>query len=121
MAMSRSAGWRSLTCRPSMSMLPPSMPSRPAIMRKVVDLPQPEGPTRTMNSPSATSTDTSSTTRPSPKVFVRLRMERDATLCFLLHCAGGEAGDQPALYQKEADEDRDHGDGRRCHQVVPLR
>jgi hypothetical protein len=27
--------------------------SSPAIMRRIVDLPQPEGPTSTMNSPSA--------------------------------------------------------------------
>jgi hypothetical protein len=35
-----------------MSISPPEMSSSPAIMRSVVDLPQPEGPTRTTNSPS---------------------------------------------------------------------
>src|ERR1051326_7627196 len=34
---------------------------KPAIMRKVVVLPQPEGPSSTTNSPSATSSDRSST------------------------------------------------------------
>src|SRR6478672_600062 len=33
-------------------MLPLLTSSRPASIRRVVDLPQPEGPTRTMNSPS---------------------------------------------------------------------
>ena len=33
---------------------PPEMSSSPAIMRKVVDFPQPDGPTRTTNSPSFT-------------------------------------------------------------------
>jgi hypothetical protein len=34
---------------------PSLMVSRPAIMRSRVDLPQPDGPTKTMNSPSAIS------------------------------------------------------------------
>jgi hypothetical protein len=37
--------------RPSSSMVPPSIVSRPAIRRSSVDLPQPEGPTKTTNSP----------------------------------------------------------------------
>ena len=36
-------------------MVPEVTSSRPASMRSEVDLPQPEGPTRTMNSPSAIS------------------------------------------------------------------
>jgi len=55
MAMSRSAGSTSLTTRPSMSILPEVVVSRPAIMRSSVDLPQPEGPTSTQNWPSPTS------------------------------------------------------------------
>jgi hypothetical protein len=37
-----------------MRIAPPLLSSRPAIMRSVVDFPQPEGPTSTTNSPSAT-------------------------------------------------------------------
>src|SRR6266508_77392 len=50
MAMSRSLGGRSLTTRSPMAISPEVISSRPATMRSVVVLPQPDGPTRTMNS-----------------------------------------------------------------------
>src|SRR5882724_10459315 len=50
MAMSRSFGGRLLTALPSIRTVPPEISSRPAIMRSVVDLPHPLGPTSTMNS-----------------------------------------------------------------------
>ena len=53
--MSRSAGSSSLTTRPPMSISPPVISSSPATMRSSVLLPQPEGPTMTMNSPSVIS------------------------------------------------------------------
>ena len=56
MAMLRLAGSRSLTFLSPMIRSPPVISSRPAIMRSSVDLPQPEGPTSTMNSPSLIST-----------------------------------------------------------------
>jgi hypothetical protein len=46
--------------------LPLVMPSRPAIIRRVVDLPHPEGPTKTMNSPSWISILKSSTAQLPP-------------------------------------------------------
>ena len=52
MAMSRSLAGTLLTSRPSIESLPAVMVSSPAIMRSVVDLPQPDGPSSTMNSPS---------------------------------------------------------------------
>src|SRR6195256_6484126 len=67
MAMSRSAGSISLTIRPPMSILPDVVVSRPATMRSSVDLPQPEGPTSTQNSPSAIDTSTPWTTSVEPK------------------------------------------------------
>ena len=54
MAMLRSAGASSLTRRPPMEMLAAADVSSPAMMRSSVDLPQPEGPTKTTNSPSFT-------------------------------------------------------------------
>jgi hypothetical protein len=42
----------SLTTRLPMAMSPPEISSSPATMRNSVDLPQPEGPTMTTNSPS---------------------------------------------------------------------
>ena len=53
MAMSRSLGGTSLTTRPPMLTVPLVISSRPATIRNAVVLPQPEGPTSTMNSPSA--------------------------------------------------------------------
>src|SRR5580693_1311799 len=50
---------------------PDVMSSKPANIRSAVVLPQPDGPTRTMNSPSATCSDSSSTARmSSPKILV---------------------------------------------------
>src|SRR5690606_33046157 len=56
--MSRSFGGKSLTTRPSMRISPAVTLSSPAIIRSRVDLPQPDGPTSTTNSPSCASRDT---------------------------------------------------------------
>ena len=58
MAMSRSAGSTSLTCLPPMLILPAVTVSRPAIIRSSVDLPQPDGPSSTVNEPSGMPSDT---------------------------------------------------------------
>src|SRR5918997_5113620 len=50
--MSRSRGASSFTRSPPMISSPSEMSSRPAIIRSAVDFPQPDGPTRIMNSPS---------------------------------------------------------------------
>jgi hypothetical protein len=50
--MSRSFGALSLTTSPPMRSSPSVMSSSPAIIRSAVDFPQPDGPTRIMNSPS---------------------------------------------------------------------
>jgi len=59
--MSRSLGGRLLATRPPIEIVPEVISSRPAIERSAVDLPQPDGPTRTMNSPSLISRLRSST------------------------------------------------------------
>src|ERR1700740_1191260 len=56
--MSRSLGWTLLTTRSPIEIVPEVMFSRPASIRSRVDLPQPEGPTRTTNSPSSIGTVT---------------------------------------------------------------
>src|SRR5690606_5792602 len=59
---------------PSMSRLPPVIGSSPAIILSSVDFPQPEGPTKTTNSPGATSRSMPCTTCISPyflKTFCR--------------------------------------------------
>src|SRR5215216_2859668 len=75
MAMSRCLGAASVTSSPPIRMLPSVTSSRPAIMRRSVVLPQPDGPTSTRNSPSAISRLTSSTaTTPPANSFVTRSM-----------------------------------------------
>src|SRR5688572_19645194 len=57
---------------PSMTTRPASGGMKPAIIRISVDLPQPEGPTMAMNSPSATCRLTSSTTDNAPLSVAKL-------------------------------------------------
>ena len=61
MAISRSGGARSVTSRSPMVIVPSVTSSKPAIIRSMVDFPQPDGPTSTMNSPSSMCNDRSST------------------------------------------------------------
>ena len=79
--MSRSFGGTSLTRLVPMRISPELISSRPAIIRRSVDLPQPDGPTRTVNEPSAMSMSTPWSTAVSPKLFftdwiVTLAMEK---------------------------------------------
>ncbi|MNY80994.1 hypothetical protein D3C86_2223230 [compost metagenome] len=66
MAMSRSLAGISLTTLPPMVISPAEISSSPAIMRNSVDLPQPEGPTSTTNSPSPISSEMSLSTATLP-------------------------------------------------------
>ena len=61
MARLRSRGAFSLTRSCPMRISPEVMSSRPTIIRSSVDFPQPDGPTRIMNSPSSISRLTSLT------------------------------------------------------------
>ena len=63
MAMSRSFAGTWFITRPSIDTVPAVTGSRPAIIRRTDDLPHPEGPSRTMNSPSPTDRLTSLTAR----------------------------------------------------------
>src|SRR5260370_13657844 len=56
--MSRSLGWTLLTTRSPIEIVPEVMFSSPASIRNKVDLPQPEGPTRTTKAPSSIGIDT---------------------------------------------------------------
>src|SRR5690349_20749451 len=96
MAMSRLRGARSVTSRSPIQISPLETSSRPAIIRSSVDLPQPDGPTRTRNSPSPISSDTSSTAVTLPNVFV--------TCSSLIAAIDGDGIDQRAVRQ---DHDRE--------------
>src|SRR5690554_651741 len=70
MAMSLSLGGTSLTTVSPMVICPSVISSRPATILRVVDLPQPEGPTSTINSLSLMSKLMLSTAVTLPKRFV---------------------------------------------------
>src|SRR3954447_23137565 len=61
--MSRSFGATSLTTRSAMRISPADVSSSPATIRSAVDLPDPDGPTRTVKPPSAISRSSASTAR----------------------------------------------------------
>ena len=64
--MSRSGGATVVTSRSPIRTVPEVTFSSPAIIRSSVDLPQPDGPTSTTNSPASTASETSSTARTAP-------------------------------------------------------
>src|SRR5258705_7368379 len=78
MAMSRSFGATPLTTRSPIAIRPAEISSSPAIILKSVDLPQPEGPTSTQNSPSSTPTSTPCRTSVEPKLLRTLERVTDA-------------------------------------------
>ena len=61
MPVLRRQGGRCVTSVPPIVAVPPLGSTKPAIMRKVVVLPQPDGPSSTRNSPSGTSSVTPAT------------------------------------------------------------
>ena len=78
MATSRSFGGRLLTTRSPMRISPAVMFSSPAIIRSKVDLPQPDGPTSTTNSPSRIEMSTPWMTLVAPKAFRTSRIATEA-------------------------------------------
>src|SRR4051794_28799954 len=109
--MSRSFGARPLTTSSPILSWPSVMSSSPATSRRAVDLPEPDGPTRIMNSPSAMSRFMSFTaSKPSPyRLLTCSKTMLDTVVSSLaLDGAGGQARDDPAL---EEQHDQDHWDG----------
>src|SRR5258707_13708567 len=118
--MSRSFDSTSLTTLPSMAMLPAVISSRPASIRSSVDLPQPEGPTRTTNSPSLMSKLTPCSTLVVPKDFSTFWNETVAiAIPLALHSAGGESTDHIALECVIDRCRRQRVDQSRRHQQLP--
>ena len=74
--MSRLNGGSAAIGCPAIRMSPDVGGSKPAIMRSVVVLPDPEAPSRVRNSPEAISSDRSSTAAKSPNHFDRCRTSR---------------------------------------------
>src|SRR5262249_59623763 len=96
---------------------PSVMSSRPAIMLRVVDLPQPDGPTRMTNSPSAISRLILSTaSAPSGKRLLTWSRTISATVSphvLALNGTRRQSSDDPALEEQHEDDDRDRDDHRR--------
>jgi hypothetical protein len=83
MAMSRSFGRTSFTTRSPMRISPALAVSSPAIRLSRVDLPQPEGPTSTRNSPEATDRETPFSTSSAPK-DLRIRDRQRVIIALIL-------------------------------------
>jgi hypothetical protein len=108
----RLAGGTWVASCPSMRMAPPVTSSKPAIRRSSVDLPHPEGPTKTTNSPSLISRSSGWMTFTSPKDFSTLCRERCCPCwCSLFNRAKGEAAYELLLAEPAKDEDWRNGHG----------
>ena len=79
MLTGRLSGGSIVTSRPRSTIRPPVGSSKPPIIRRVVVLPQPDGPRSEKNSPAPISSDTSSTARTSRKCFARSTRRISAT------------------------------------------
>src|SRR3979409_847135 len=117
--MSRSLGGTSLTTSPPIMMSPPVMSSRPAIIRSVVDLPQPDGPTSTTNSWSAMSRSMPRTASTSSYFLTTLRNVTSAmssTLCR----TGGQAGNVIVHQERVDDQRRRRAEQGAGHDLTPV-
>src|SRR5580693_7534909 len=120
MAMSRSRGGTSLTTSPPIQISPEVISSSPAIMRSVVDLPQPDGPTRTTNSSSSISRSMPFTawTLPSNALYT-FRIETCAIPALPLRCACRQTG-EIVILQERIDQDRwRRADDAAGHDLAP--
>src|SRR3954470_18147544 len=93
-------------------MRPPSTGSRPASIRRVVDLPQPEGPTSTRNSPSAMSSVMPSTAGASSLENRRVASSKYTVAMDALCCRAVRDGFDPRPYAVRARQ-REGADGIR--------
>src|SRR6516162_4773263 len=121
MASPRCAAGTSFTRAPSIRMSPSLAVSRPQIMRSRVDLPQPDGPTKTMNSPFSKARSTPWITVASRYRLTTLRSSKLAIELALFDAGGSNALRDVALQQGE--DDRHRQQGQHCHrkQIIPGR
>src|ERR1700730_12840076 len=106
MAMSRSFGGRSSPPAPPIRIVPAVAVSRPAISLRRVDFPQPDGPTRTMNSSSAMvrSMPWRTFTVPNALRTPLISIEAMAAALLSLDRPGGQALDEVLLNEDEEQE-----------------
>src|SRR5262245_61352194 len=118
MAMPRSLGVLSLTRAPPMRRSPEVMSSRPAMSRRRVDLPQPEGPTKTTKSLSAMSRLTPWIVSIRPNAF-RTSLSTTLAMALPLDGAGGEARHDLSLEDEDENDERQRDDHGCRHDVAP--
>src|SRR6478736_6987812 len=109
MAMSRFCGGSSFMRCPAMMTSPEVARSRPAIMRSVVVLPQPEGPRRQTTSPASTFRSASFTAVKAPNCLVTFRIS--IVDMSALHGSEGHAPEQVVLQEEGDEEDGDEEQG----------
>src|SRR6202167_5149998 len=115
--MSRSLGGRLFTIRSPICSVPWVMSASPAIIRRAVDFPHPDGPTRTMNSPSGISRLRSCTACTPWANVLSTRFSTIWAIAFL-RTSGWLNSAAPAwvlglaLYDGESAGGHGHGDGR---------
>src|SRR5882762_3841310 len=106
MASPRFGGGTSFDRTPSMKRSPPVISSSPAMSLNRVDLPQPDGPTKTQNSRSSIPSDTPLMMSTSPKDLRTLVSLTVAIARFLLlHGAKRQTAHELALADPAEDED----------------
>ena len=107
----RSNGGRPETSAPPSSILPSSGRSKPAIMRSVVVLPEPDGPSIVKNSPRAMSRSTPSTAATSPYRFRRptTRMSMSDGSCVSHATAASDSSTGPQSLLELVVRDRQRG------------
>src|SRR3982750_3246732 len=111
--MSRSFGGMSLITSPPTTIFPAMIFSRPATIRRAVDFPHPDGPTRIRNSPSPTSSERSSTATIGPgKTFVTFS-NTTSVMASSLQPLGRDPTYEISLGRQEQDQHRQH-----AHQVA---
>src|SRR5437762_9051490 len=113
MARPRFGGGTSFDRTPSMKRSPPVISSSPAMSLNRVDLPQPDGPTKTQNSRSSIPSDTPLMMSTSPKDFLMSVSLTVAIGSSLLHGAKSQATHQLPLAHPAKDENGRDGHGRR--------
>src|SRR5918994_2832309 len=126
MAILRSAGGSSFTRFLSILISPPLTVSRPAMMRSNVDLPQPDGPTKTTNSPSSTDRLMSRRISVAPKDLATPWRETSAIAVnswkkLSLHGTGSEAAHEITGEEKVKDENRGDCQRQGGEHRIPVR
>src|SRR5678815_3098620 len=117
--MSRSIGGRSFTTRSPMRISPEEISSSPAIMRSVVVLPQPEGPTRTTNSRSRMCRFTSLTAWTLRSYHLFKPVRTTSAIRPLTFHRPGHAGDVILDEERVDERDRHRAEQRARHELAP--